>query len=291
MIKYYIPDFVKNHNVNLMLLNLMEDRPYLFYDDFEIGAVFGNFPNCTWNGGRAIWGRCYNKYEQQAISEEFNTRGVPLRLVMTNLELTKNDVHDRYANYIMKNLHNGFNQVLVASPILEEYIRKEYYAYPIVRSILAAEDIYYDDSDKYLMSVLKRNKNIDIDFLQSIEHKEKVEILVNETCHKDCTREYDHYRALSKIQLFQEEESFPDAQCVWGDCRINRRNNPYMISRQKIKEIYEPMGFCNFKLAGRGNGQKTILDYAHYMVKPEHQYELMEIMILQVATDFARENH
>ena len=282
MINFHIPCFISNFNVNLTLLDMLNERPEMFYDDFHIASVFGNFPNCIWNGGRNIRGRYFPKEEQQSICEQFNSRGVPLRLVMSNLSLNEHDVYDRYANYIMSNLNNGFNQVIVASPILEEYIRKTYPEYPIVRSILGAENDYCDDSDKYHLSVLKRNKNIDLDFLKNIKNKDKIEILVNETCHKDCTREYEHYRALSNKQLYMDDDG---DVCFYGDCKRNRAGNPFMINREQIKTIYEPMGFTNFKLAGRYNSAKTILDYTMYMVKPEHQYEFMEIMIHEVIKD------
>ena len=45
-IYFYIPDFYHHFYVNVELLQLMEDYPEMFFDDFEIGAIFGNFPNC-----------------------------------------------------------------------------------------------------------------------------------------------------------------------------------------------------------------------------------------------------
>ena len=56
MIYYYIPDFFWHYNVNLKLLELINTKPEIFYNDFKIGAVFGNFPNCIWNGGRYMVG-------------------------------------------------------------------------------------------------------------------------------------------------------------------------------------------------------------------------------------------
>ena len=202
MIYYYIPDFFHHYNVNIKLLELIQNKPEMFYDDFKIGAVFGNFPNCTWNGGGHIVGKYTNYSEQLYISQMFNDYGVPLRLTMTNPILEQNDLYDRFSNYIMKNCENGFNQVLVANPILERYIRENYPKYPIVRSILAAENEYYDTSDKYFMTVLKKTKNNDLEYLKSIEKKDKIEMLINETCPEDCPRAYSHYKDFAKKQLF-----------------------------------------------------------------------------------------
>jgi hypothetical protein len=288
MIHYYIPDFFWHYNANLRLLELMRDEPQMFYDDFKIGAVFGNFPNCIWNGGRSWNGRHVDVNEQRYISEQFNSFGVPLRLTMTNLLLKETDIYDRFANYIMQNLHNGFNQVLVADEKLEKYIRKTYPDYPVVRSILASEEVFYDDSDKYYMSVFRKQKNTDFELLQSIKNKGKIEILVNETCPIECEM-YHHYRDLSKSQLYEDNRN----EALYLDCPYNRKyerktfyDHPYCITREKIKEVYEPMGFKHFKISGRGPYYKNlILDYAHYMVKPEWKEDFIVMMLDAVIAD------
>jgi hypothetical protein len=260
----------------------------MFYDGFKIGAVFGNFPNCIWNGGGYHNGRHVDAAEMLLISQQYNNFGVPLRLTMTNLIVDETDVYDRYSNYIMQNLHNGFNQVLVSNPVLEKYIRKVYPQYPVVRSILAAENIHYDDSDNYFMSVLRKHKNTDLEFLKSIEHKEKIELLANETCDEDCPRAYTHYLEFSKKQRYLDNTG----EELGLDCTCNRKYNrrrfyslPMCITREKIKEIYEPMGFQHFKISGRGSDGNVVLDYAHYMVKPEWKEDFIEMMMASIIAD------
>lgn len=281
MIYYYIPDFFWHYNVNLNLLKLMRKEPQTFYDDFKIGAIFGNFPNCIWNGGRALFGRHVNVAEMREISETFNDFGIPLRLTMTNLIINETDVHDRYANYIMQNLNNGFNQVLIANKTLEEYVRKTYPEYPIIRSILSTENIYYDDSDKYFMSVLRRHKNADIEFLKSIKNKDKIEMLANETCLDDLN--------LSKKQCYldnnNKEPLFIDCDYNINFMRKQFYTSKLCLTRDKIKEIYEPMGFKHFKISGRGSHGSIVLDYAHYMVKPEYKEDFIAAMMDPIVAD------
>jgi len=288
MIYYYIPDFFFNYDINVRLLELIQTEPDMFYDDFKIGAVFGNFPNCIWNGGRPVFGNNLNFAEMQNISAQFNYYGVPLRLTMTNPVVEETDVYDRYANYIMQNLNNGFNQVLVANSILEEYIREKYPEYPVIRSIIASENVYYDDSDKYFMSVLRKHKNTDIRFLQSIKNKDKIELLVNETCDEDCPRAYTHYLEFSKKQRYLDntgEELIIKCTCDRKYPRNRFYNLSMCLTRDKIKNIYEPMGFKHFKISGRGSHGGIILDYAHYMVKPEWKEDFLNMMLDAVCTD------
>ncbi len=291
MIYYYIPDFFWHYNVNMKLLELINTEPQMFYDDFKIGAVFGNFPNCIWNGGRFWNSRYAPAEEQQYISNMFNSYNVPLRLTMTNNFIVPEDCYDRFANYIMENLNNGFNQVIVASPILEDYIREKYPDYPIIRSILSTQDGEppYDDSDKYFMSVLNKHKNPDIEFLKSIKNKDKIEILVNEICDPNCTHFKQHFEGYARMQLYEDNKN-PNLflQCKYSK-KFGRQlfyNNPYCITREKIKEIYEPMGFKHFKISGRGPVYRgIILDYAHYMVKPEWKEDFILIMLNALAED------
>ena len=270
MIYYYIPDFFWHYHVNLKLLELMRDEPQMFYDDFKIGAVFGNFPNCIWNGGRAFFGRHVDVTEMKEISKAFNDFDVPLRLTMTNLMVKDTDIYDRYSNYIMQNLNNGFNQVIVSSPILEKYIREKYPEYPVVRSVQAAEEIFYDDSDKYIMSIIKRRKNNDFEFLKSIKNKDKIEFVSNESCFEDCNMSI-HYRHTSMRQLYEKEKEYicPHYKPIGKDQTIFC-TSASTISRELIKKIYEPMGFSNFKISGRHlNSGALVGNYVHYMVRPE----------------------
>ena len=288
MINYYIPDFFWHYNVNMQLMYLIKNEPQMFYDDFKIGAVFGNFPNCIWNGGGTTQGRFVDVSEQQGIMMDFLQYDVPLRLTMTNLMIEEKHLQDSYCNYIMENLDNGITQVLVSNPILEKYIRETYPNYPIVRSILAAENIYYDDSDKYFMTVLRKHKNNDFDLLNSIEHKEKDELLANETCEEDCPRAYTHYLEFAKQQMYQNNKG----EILHTECSYDRRYNfqkfvksPLCITRDKIKEVYEPMGFQHFKISGRGSHGSVVNYYAHYMVKPEWTWDFMSMMMDSIVAD------
>ena len=284
MIHYYIPDFFWYYNINIRLLELMRDKPYMFYDDFKIAAVYGNFPNCIWNGGRVTFGRHVDTVEMKLISERFNSFGVPLRLTMTNLMVKDTDVYDRYANYVMQNLNNGVNQVIVASPILEKYIREKYPEYPVVRSVQAAEEVFYDDSDKYAMSIIKRRKNNDLEYLKSIENKDKIEFVASEFCAAHCDMSI-HYRHTSRRQLYEVEQEYECHNLIYENTSLCTGGNEITITREKIKEIYEPMGFSHFKISGREIGVGIVANYSHYMVRPEWKDEFYKCIIDAVVAD------
>ena len=268
----------------------MQKEPQMFYEDIRIGAIFDNFPNCLWNGGMNTFGKLIFSKEQKKIMNSFNQFGIPLRLTMTNSLITEKECYDRYSNYIMENLNNGFNQVIVSSPTLESYIRKTYPEYPIVRSILATENIYYDDSDKYFMSVLKREKNNDLEFLNSIKNKNKIEILVNEICKTPCERVYTHYEDISKIQMLKDNKEEINLDCEYKKRKKfkykTERESSTCLSRKEIKEIYEPLGFTNFKLSGRQALFPISIDYANHFIKPEWKDDFLALMLKPAILDY-----
>ena len=287
MLNYYIPCFITNFNLNTTLLKLWYEKKEMFYDDFQIAGVFGNFPNCTWDGNRELYGRFFAKEEQQNISEIFETYDVPIQLTMTNKELEERDLYDRFGNYILENMDNGKNQVICASEILEKHIRENFPNYKIIKSIAASKDVYYDDTEKYHLSVLRRSKNNDFDLLKSIKNKSKIKILANDDCPTYCNRQYEHYSAINKSRLYKQLENPNDILCK---CPVSLHDsfnpkNPLVLTRNDIKNIYEPMGFEHYKIAGRGKGNRLVWWYSHYMVKPEWQPDFISIMTQAYARD------
>ena len=62
--------------------------------------------------------------------------------------------------------------------------------------------------------------------------------------------------------------------------------NPGFIGINEILNIYLPAGFTNFKIEGRGLGSAILLEFLlYYMVKPECQLKVREMMYLDCMLD------
>jgi hypothetical protein len=59
-INFYLPDFYYKKDLNLELILLLKEHPEYFYDNINIGAVYGVFPGSIWNGGRLFPGTIVN---------------------------------------------------------------------------------------------------------------------------------------------------------------------------------------------------------------------------------------
>lgn len=279
--------FANQFDVWVDILNLIENHHYIMRDDVKIRALFDNFGACTWNGGGYNFKKLFTYGEVQRISNYFNDRNIPIRLTMTNPMVEKRDLYDRYANMILSTCESDNNEVLVATDLMEDFIRSAYPKYKICRSIIKSEVEPCDVSNRYEMSVLRRKYNNNFEFLESIPEnkRHKVEVLCNESCVEDCPRAYEHYRVHGIEQLnFCPNFHGKNSNCTMTHGRTLFRKHDLLdrysyISPELIREKYIPLGYSNFKIAGRNNPVTLVEEFARYAIKPEYQEDFRCIIL------------
>lgn len=286
-IKFHLPDFVRHFKLNILMFETMRMRPYYFRDGIKIGSVYGAFPTAIWNGGRSISGHMDRKY-MQIILNEFNKRGIPCRYTFSNPMIKEEHLKDEFCNWCLKVADNGLNEVIVMSPILEDYIRKNYPKYKIVSSTCKQiEDLTGLNSElekDYSLVVLDYNWNNQFDKLQNIPHKDKCEILINPCCVPNCKRRKQHYEYIGdfQIKLVKHMQENPNAPLENEDFKCPYMEQQFYQTTKFITHIrpddlyskYVPMGYSNFKIEGRPLPDLAVLEsYIYYMVKPEYQNE------------------
>jgi hypothetical protein len=130
----------------------------------------------------------------------FNSLEIPLRFTYTNCALQPEHYHNNYANIITALAETGKNEILVNDPQLEEYLKSNFPNYKYILSTtkcITDNDEIIQKSNHYDLSVLDFRKNIDFEFLKSLEYPEKFEILLNAHCDPRCPRRQEHYYSLS----------------------------------------------------------------------------------------------
>lgn len=275
-IYWHLPGFCYFRQLNYAVITLMEKYPEAFREGYRVGSVYGTFPGAIWNGGRVVMGIA-GKRDIIATLNLYNSKGVPVRFTWTNSVLEEKHVQDTYCNLIMRLADNGSNQVLVNSPILEEYIRREYPRFPVISSttkrIVESGSLFQELDKDYFLVVLDYDLNHNQKVLQGLEERGKahaIEILVNEVCTPGCQRRAEHYAQQSKAQLeFDVKDIFPCPNANPNKTFAECMKRPAFISNEEIGSYIE-RGFVNFKIAGRGMPQQYVLDaYLYYLVKEE----------------------
>ena len=284
LIQYHCPEFYFGKTLYEALIDLEINHPEYFYENVKIKSIFGGFPNMIWNGGGIDFNNFASINQIKYIKSFYEDLGIPIKLNLTNILVTEKDCYDRYCNKVVEIMENGNNQILVASPILENYLRKNFQGYKYCKSIIATEkDFDYEEELKnYYEIVLPRRKLKDFNFLNSIkqENRSKFEILCNDPCPINCPRLYSHYKDFAKVTLFE---------CCSEDIQLCTAINPTelrgestikdQILVENIINDYLPIGYNQFKIAGRGSFYNALHGVIKYFIKKEYQYEAIFYML------------
>lgn len=278
MLNFYLPDFFYLFKLNFYTIRYMKQNPQLFRDNITVKAVYGAFPPSIWNGGRTMSFDYVDRETIKATVKNFNDMDVALRFTFTNTLLKEQDVYDAYCNECLKLADGGKNEVLVNSPVLEEYIRENYPSYRIISSTTKGIKTIAGlnaELEKYPIVVADYTLNNKPE-LFTIPARDRCEILLNTNCADNCQYRQEHYRFLAKLQLGEEVEPF---KCPYGRDQVLALNmyNVMNINKSfvKVEDLYDkyvPAGFKEFKIEGRKLNPYEVLEYyVYYLVKPEHK--------------------
>lgn len=285
-VRFHLPGLRYNYPLNMFWVSMLKQYPEYFYDGIEIGSFFGCFPLSLWNGGRLIsHDQCDAAFVENVV-KNINAQGIPVRYTFNNTMITESELDDPFCNYCMDVANNGMNEVMIFSPILEEYLRNKYpnfkYNSSTCKEIKDIDTLNAEIAKDYQYVVLDYNLNNRWDLIDGVEHKEKLEVLVNTLCVPGCKRRGDHYKNIAKNQriILKNRKLPPDKQipiepwhCEYGDhnCIHTIQDYPTFISVEQIYNEYLPRGINNFKIEGRTAYLFSLIDtYCYFMIKPEY---------------------
>lgn len=241
-----------------------------------------------WNGGGTNQGPTQSLEQIKNLFDFYQDLKIPMKLTLTNPTLDFYDIQDKYCNSILEiaNIYHNNVEILISSEILEQYIREYYPDLVLNHSIIATEkdktiNEYIQECEKYHHIVLPRRLGKNLDFLNSIpmEFRNRFEILCTDPCPINCPNIYTHYKAAGNYQRGADldkskiycSHNFP-SPFRYADYAKDQ------ISPIEIANIYEPMGFSEFKLSGRSNITGPIA-MVSYFFKPEYQRDAYAILL------------
>lgn len=277
-ILFSIPDFFYLFDLNTMLLQLIKQEPEKFYDDVKIDSVYGSFPGCIWNSGRACCGWTPIENIVSTVAA-FNQQGISVRYTFTNSELKGRHLIDYYCNRILQvtghipetNVRNGVN---INQPILADYVAKNYPDFYLIWSTTKGVNSVEETNElsKDRLTVLYYGLN-NTTALKELTHPENIEILVSEACIENCPKRLEHYKSIGKLQLFEVSEEF---RCPYGCEQYFYYDTPvkrdHYVNIEDIRNVYLPLGINKFKISGRQDHPVNIIEnYVNYFAKPEYR--------------------
>lgn len=290
---FHLPGLFEFYEFYKAFLPLYRNHREYFYDGCEIGSVYGAPSDCLWGGGRVGFGES-NSVDVLNLMKEY---GISSRLTFSNSLLREEHLSDKKCNRLceMFESKNGSdNGIIIASDLLKDYISRNYPGFYFVSSttkvLTSFEDFEKELSKEYQYVVPDFRLNKDLDRLGKLpdELKYKVEFLCNECCSTGCTDRKKCYENVSLKNLGEcnEDHICRNAVKNGGYSFSKAMDNPSFIGIDDIRNIYEPMGFTNFKIEGRSLGSAVVFEMLlYYMVKPEYWLNVREEIYLDSMLD------
>ncbi|MBQ5316720.1 MAG: hypothetical protein J6I96_04120 [Oscillospiraceae bacterium] len=302
MIKFHLPECSTHASLNLTIARLVKERKDLIGDGVEIASFFGS-PNLIWNGGRMMLTQ-YQPARYKELIRAYNEQGIPYRFTFTNPLITEEYLDDYDCNDMLDFADNGMNEVIVYSPVLEEYIRKTHPNMKVTSStckcIRDINEVKAELAKPYSLVVLDFNFNNDFVKLEQLtpEERKRCEILSNPVCRPGCTRRAEHYEYIGNIQLHykeimeklrrmppeeREKHSIKEWECKDRELDIFSKKYPLRVTPELIREKYVPMGFENFKIEGRAANMMMLGEQIARYFAAEGKVDELRLELMMVA--------
>lgn len=244
--------------------------------DIDLPQVNG-FGCCAmnWTGGRLpnLRGELEPKFLLKIYSY-CKEMGITPSLTLTYTQLTKDDLKDKYANYILDMALEVGAHFIVYSDILFDYIKEKdpnaYMVASVIQSQLKFqgenrknwsvenETNHYNELLKkydlvvvrpeYSMGPLAQNPNL-------INDISKIEALINQRCIPNCPRVKEHYIDTENARLNEAENKF---RCILDETPKSFKYLTNCVShdRQTVQKLVDS-GVKHLKLQGRGLSHST----------------------------------
>lgn len=285
MVNFYLPNFVNNAPLICFLADLMEHCPQWFYEEAKISAAYGSFGSCIWNGGRTFFDRNESR-EMSKLIKAFNDRGISVRYTFTNPLIEEKHLYDTFSNLCLELSNNGQNEVIINSPLLEQYIRENYPNFRLISSttkcISTIEGLKQElDKDYYLVVADSVWNNTDELFALDLKYRERIELITDHGCADNCPKRVAHYEDTGRCMLNFRNSEFICNNLHFDFADLQKKHN--FISAEDIYGKYKDAGFHHMKLDGRSfSVQNTVDSFVHYLVKPEFHEKIKGILYKEI---------
>lgn len=282
MIQYSLPDITWHLPFNLALSGLQHTAPELFFEDVEIGSLYGCFPGCIMNGGRYFIGRKQTYDQIAGTFDRIGEAGLITRLTFTNMLIRPEQFEDEYCNLILKAAQGRNVEVIVYLDELDDYISSRYSFRRTLSTTRALSGVDELNAmlDRYDMVVLDYNHNKDDEFLKKVNDPARLEVMPNETCQPNCPLRQQHYIHNSRCQLDNVELPFSCAK----EHKVNRftspqADSPTLLDNDSVRRLYHTYGIRNYKIVGRSLPvAETLNSYFYYLIRSEYRSVVQRLL-------------
>ena len=281
MITYTLPDFTQNLGLNLFFCRLLKENPEICIENVDVGSIYGCFPNCTLNGGRALVLQPYTKQKIEQTYSILDEYGLTARLTLTNMFPCAEDFNNEYLNTILDFGSKHGAQAIVYSDKVAKFVREKYDMKTILSTTRNITDIneFNAACKVHDWVVLDYSFHKDDAFLAAIKQPKKAEIMVNEFCVKGCKQREKHYQHNS---VDQQNNVITEFVCQHNkaDFFKHESGHPVIFTTEEVQNLSNKYGIQYFKIVGRGVPFATVLEaLTYYLIKPQYHKDVKELVM------------
>lgn len=285
-INWKVPSLFNNDKLILTLIDCCKELGI----KQPIQSVYGGVKS-PWSGGRPSQIAEINIDSVTKIIEEHNKKNISCCFTFSNYRICKDDLNDKQGNLLLKIAGeiSENNYAIVSSDILYEHIKENYPKIKIISSILKPvyEHKKYDETPEYYNNLCKKYDKVvvrpefysDKIFMKKLKDKNKIEIMPNLGCLKNCPLSQTHYDMIADIDAGKETKY--KRFCHIDMNKIESIYRSTSISAKDIDELIK-LGFSNFKLQGRGVSNSELMKLiGSYIFEPTGYFMQLETFILR----------
>lgn len=282
MFNFSLSNFYNGHIINRIFLDIASNDRKILKDTIYFNQITGTFPFNSWCGGlNSCLDGNISLYEE--IAQCFNNYEKSLRLDFSNIFLEEEDFYNNYNRIMLEHGRAGSTVIEVSNLKLYEYIKEHYPTYN--KFVLSSNAWSLMDLTPEMVNTILENQDFqlvslppavaeDVEFLQQIKAKNKIEICVNPLCPLMC-KEYNNCVLIENQAQYNYSINSVMSQC---GRRFVYSKNKQTKNLEDLKSFYFPLGITHFKLATCQTTQ--MIDYfiflINYFIKPEYQQKILE---------------
>lgn len=271
-LNYTLPDFTVYLRMNLFFAQLQRESPDVFVDGVRLTSVYGCFPNCIANGGRAYVGERATPDQMHATFSALNDAGLTARLTFTNMYVDEDVLSDPYVCSILDAAESHDVEVILYSDAMDAFLQENHRFKRILSTTREISDIDTLNAalERFDYVVLNYNLNKDYEFLSQVARPERLEVMVNELCTPGCPFRQQHYEHNSQDQRNGTNTPFRGCDLSGVDYR-HSESSPTIYTTGELARLRADFGIRYFKIVGRGVGSQMVVDaYLYYLIKPAY---------------------
>lgn len=276
---WHVPCLFNNDRIAIKLLHIMKllnmDKPF----DIVYGAC-----QCSLSAGRNSIIQERLTYEQiEEYFKSYDQYDVKCYLTFSKVNIETKDLHDTYSNMFLTLANKYHGGVIIANDTLYTYIRNNYPNIKIVASVIKATFDTYEDELQYYHDLLNRYDYVvirpefalDLDKVKMLSDKERVELLINQSCMANCPYAKSHYLHYEKNSSFAYK-----VPCLQEKSKLAIINHSLLLANSYTDKLLA-MGFKHLKLQGRNIYPDELLEcFGTYIFDNSGIYQQLKKVIL-----------